>query len=54
MLLLSPTTSYAEKSGQNGPQTGFYRGGHKMPPPTARDAFYRVRLGGLSPEGGLF
>ena len=33
MLFLSPTPSYAKKLGQNGPQTGFYRGGHKMPPP---------------------
>ena len=47
MLFLSPTPSYAKKLGQNGPQTGFYRGGHLTPPPTARDAFDRVRLVGV-------
>ena len=51
MLFLSPTPSYAKKLGQNGPQTGFYRGGHKTPPPTALDAFDRVRLVGLKDLG---
>ena len=52
MLFLSPAPSYAKKSGQNGPQTGFYRGGHKTPPPpTAWDAFDRVRLVGVTQQG---
>ena len=46
MLFLSPTPSYVKKSGQNGPQTGFFRGGHKTHK-TAQDAFDRVQLIGL-------
>ena len=46
-LFLSPNQSYVKKLGQNGLQTGFYRGGQNLPPPATRDAFQMLPLVGL-------